>query len=150
VFFFASFSWQPNVDGVLRFITEAWPRVLERFPDIRLRVAGPGSLTAVAPVIDSVPGIEVLGYVDDLKMELEQSRIVLAPLWVGGGTRIKVLEALAAARPIVGTPLGVEQIGFVNGQHGLLGEFPEGLAEAVIRLRSDDVLAQRAGDADAR
>jgi glycosyltransferase involved in cell wall biosynthesis len=68
-------------------------------------------------------------------------------LWVGGGTRLKVLEALAAARPVVGTPLGVEQVGFVDGVHGLLGESPKELAEAVIRLEADDGLAQRAGDA---
>jgi polysaccharide biosynthesis protein PslH len=147
VLFFASFSWQPNVDGIVRFLIEAWPRVRERFPEIRLRVAGPGSSIALAAHAHSVPGVEVLGFVDDLQGELQRARIVLAPLWVGGGTRIKVLEALAAARPVVGTPLGVEQIGFIDGRHGLLGESPAELAEGVVRLRSDDVLTQRAGDA---
>jgi glycosyltransferase involved in cell wall biosynthesis len=147
VFFFGQFNYQPNVDGMLRFLRESWPLVLERFPSLQLRVAGPGSTDALRHLAPSVAGLEVLGFVEDLRLELGRARLVLAPLWVGGGTRLKVLEALAAARPVVGTPLGVEQVGFVDGVHGLLGESPKELAEAVIRLETDDGLAQRAGEA---
>jgi glycosyltransferase involved in cell wall biosynthesis len=60
--------------------------------------------------------------------------VVVVPVWSGGGTRIKVLEAMAAARPIVGTGVGVERIGFVDGEHGLVRESPAALAAGVAEL----------------
>jgi glycosyltransferase involved in cell wall biosynthesis len=62
---------------------------------------------------------------------------VLVPLWHGGGTRLKVLEALASARPVVGTPLGVEQIGVVDGRHAVIADTPAGLADEVVKLMAD-------------
>jgi glycosyltransferase involved in cell wall biosynthesis len=62
---------------------------------------------------------------------------VVVPLWQGGGTRLKALESLAAARPVVGTPLGVEGIAFEQGVHGLVGDAPAELARGCVELLGD-------------
>ena len=143
VFFFGQFGWRPNADGALRYINEIWPRVTAVLPEARLRIAGPGSKEVLASVASSHPGVEVLGFVSDLSDELAASRMVVAPLWLGGGTRIKVLEALAAARPVVGTTVGVERLGFVSGRHGLVADSPQDLATATLAVLTQDEAANR-------
>jgi polysaccharide biosynthesis protein PslH len=78
-----------------------------------------------------------LGFVADLPELLLRCRLVLVPLWHGGGTRLKVLEALASARPIVATPLGVEQIGVVHERHAVLAQSPAALADEAVKLMAD-------------
>jgi glycosyltransferase involved in cell wall biosynthesis len=143
ILFFGEFGWEPNRAGLRRYVDEAWPLVAEARPNAELRIAGPGSEKAASALAARHPRIRVLGFVDDLRDELGRARLVLAPLWVGGGTRVKVLEALAAARPVVGTNIGVEQIGFRDEWHGLVDDSPEGLARATIRLLADEELAAR-------
>jgi glycosyltransferase involved in cell wall biosynthesis len=96
-------------------------------------------------VAEGLDRVDVLGFVPDLAAELGRARLGLAPIWVGGGTRIKVLEALAAARPVVGTALGVEQIGFADGEHGLVADDDRGLADACVALLADAALGRRLG-----
>ena len=69
-------------------------------------------------------GVDVLGLVADLPATLAAARVVVVPIWEGGGTRLKVLEALAAGRAVVSTALGASGIGFQDGRHGLLAETP--------------------------
>ncbi|MFL5887073.1 MAG: glycosyltransferase [Thermoleophilaceae bacterium] len=140
VFFFGQFAWPPNADGMRRFAEEGWGLVRETCPDAELRIAGPGSADALGDLA-RIPGVEVLGFVDDLIAELAQTRAVVVPVWSGGGTRIKVLEALAAARPVAGTPVGIERLGFEHGVHGLVAESPQELAQAVVTLIRDDATA---------
>jgi glycosyltransferase involved in cell wall biosynthesis len=145
ILFFGQFGWAPNLAGFMRYLEEGWPRVAAERPNARLRVAGPGSTVAVREAAARHERVEVLGFVDDLVAELAATRVVVASLWVGGGTRIKVLEALAAARPVVGTSVGVERIGFEHDRHGLISDTPEGLAAATVRVLADDAAAARYG-----
>jgi glycosyltransferase involved in cell wall biosynthesis len=146
VLFFGAFDWEPNLLGILRFVTEGWPRVIAARPDARLRLVGPGPLDAVSAAAAGITGVEVVGFVDDLTAELSATRVVVVPIWIGGGTRIKVLEALAAARPVVGTPVGVERLGFEHDRHGLIAPTPEGLADAITALLGDEERARRYAD----
>lgn len=134
VLFFGQFDYAPNAHGILRFLREGWPRVAAARPGARLRLAGAGVGDEVARAAAAAERVEVLGLVPSIAAELARCRVTVVPIWQGGGTRLKVLEALAAARPVVGTPLGVEGIGFEPGRHGLVGEDPPGLARAVERL----------------
>jgi polysaccharide biosynthesis protein PslH len=139
VLFFGQLSYAPNREGLSRLLDGIWQRVRAERPEARLRVAGPGcDLPEVQAMARGVEGVELVGFVPDLKAELGRNRVVVAPLWSGGGTRIKVLEALAAARPVVGTSFGVGGVGFRDGVHGRVGETPDELARGVIDLLSDD------------
>jgi glycosyltransferase involved in cell wall biosynthesis len=91
----------------------------------------PGWLASEAGAADRV---EVAGLVDRMDLELARSSAVVVPIWHGAGTRLKVLEALAAARPIAGTSLGVGNLRFEHARHGLVADSPADLAAAVIRL----------------
>ncbi len=146
ILFFGQASWAPNVEGMNRFLELGWPRVTAAVPSARLRIAGPSSERAFAAA-RSTPGVELLGLVDSIVDELLSSRAVVAPLWSGGGTRIKVLEAMASARPVVGTPLAVEQLGFNDGHHGLLADSPEGLGDALITVLTQPERANQLGKA---
>jgi glycosyltransferase involved in cell wall biosynthesis len=147
VLFFGQLSYRPNTEGITRFIHLGWPRVRERAPEATLRVVGPNAGRELARVVDQTDGVELVGLVPELAPELASARVVIAPIRFGGGTRIKVLEAMAAARPVVGTGLGVEEIGFVDGRHGLIRETDAALADAVVELLHDPARAQRLGAA---
>jgi glycosyltransferase involved in cell wall biosynthesis len=133
VLFFGQLAYEPNALGLLRFLREGWPRIRERRPGARLRIAGPGADDRLVARLRAEPGVEPLGLVDDLRDELGRA-VVVVPIWQGGGTRLKVLEALAAGRPTAGTPLGVSGIGVRDGEHALVAEAPAALAEAVVAL----------------
>jgi glycosyltransferase involved in cell wall biosynthesis len=140
--FVGTMGYAPNLDAALWLAHEVLPvlRRRTRFP-VRLVLAGgpPQALAGLAR-----PGeVEVLGRVDDLRPLYAASHVVLAPLRAGGGTRIKVLEAMAHARPVVATKLGAEGLEAVDGVHLLLGEDAPALAEACYRLLADPALAAR-------
>jgi glycosyltransferase involved in cell wall biosynthesis len=142
VLFFGHLNYAPNEIGLTRFVRDGWPRLAAARPRARLLVAGKGVSPKLARTLERQERVVSLGFVPDILTLLEHSRLVLVPLWHGGGTRFKVLEALASARPIVGTPQGVEEIGFVASRHGLLADRPTGLADAAARLLSDDQLSR--------
>jgi glycosyltransferase involved in cell wall biosynthesis len=95
----------------------------------------------------SAERVDAIGFVDDMAAELAASRLVVVPIWAGGGTRLKVLESLAAARPVAGTGLGVQGVGFEDGRHGLVVDDPAGLARAAAALLADEALARRFAEA---
>jgi len=146
VLFFGLMRYEPNAEGLLRFLREGWPVLRGRNADVRLVVAGGGSrerLSSVAP--DS--RVSVLGLADDIAPLVTRAKVVIVPVWRGGGTRLKVLEALATGRPVVGTSLGVSGIGFEHGVHGLVADEPAELALAVAELCADPVKARDLGAA---
>lgn len=147
VLFFGAYHWAPNRDGLTRFLCEGWKTVAGRNANARLRVVGSGPLDAVREAAAGQQSVEVAGLVDDIVAEIAAAQVVVVPVWTGGGTRIKVLEAMAAARPIVGTETGVERIGFEDGVHGLLRETPQALAEGLLELLADPERGVRAGEA---
>ncbi|MDX6654616.1 MAG: polysaccharide biosynthesis protein PslH, partial [Solirubrobacterales bacterium] len=120
-----------------RFLREGWPLLHRRRPEAILRLVGGGAPPALKAAAEAAPGVEVVGFVDDLVAELANSDVLVVPLWAGGGTRLKVLEAMAAAVPIVGTSLGVEEIGFEDDVHGLIRDTPEEIATGAEELLTD-------------
>lgn len=145
VLFFGAYHWAPNRDGLVRFLREGWQHVASGDPSAHLRIVGSGPLDAVRAAAEGLERVEVAGLVDDIVAEIAAASLVVVPVWTGGGTRIKVLEAMAAARPIVGTAVGVERIGFRDPDHGLLREDPRELADAALELLADRERAIGAG-----
>jgi glycosyltransferase involved in cell wall biosynthesis len=146
VLFFGLMRYDPNLEGLTRFMREGWPRVLARRQSARLLIAGDGSRERLG---DTDPGsrISVLGLVDDIAQQVARARLVVVPVWRGSGTRLKVLEALAAGRPIVGTSLGVSGVGFEDGRHGIVADDPTVLGDAIADLCADPKKAAALGEA---
>ncbi len=143
--FFGALDYFPNSDGILRFLDETWPLVLSTHPGTRLRVAGrrpPPALLARRG-----PGVEVLGFVEDLAPVIGSAAMAIVPLRMGGGTRLKILEAMAMGRPVVSTPLGAEGIEAADGKELLLAADPGRFAAAIRRVLDDAALAERLGRA---
>jgi glycosyltransferase involved in cell wall biosynthesis len=134
VLFFGRLDYEPNELGFERFLREGWPALRGRRPDAVLRLVGGGASAELKAAATAAPGVEVVGFVDDLVAEIAASDVLVVPLWAGGGTRLKVLEGMAAAAPIVGTHLGVEEIGFEDGVHGLIRDTPADLATGAVDL----------------
>lgn len=135
--FIGQYDYRPNEAGVLRFLREGWPIVSKARPRARLLLAGKGMQGTLEREAHAAERVEPLGFVPDIRELIERSRLVLSPLWQGGGTHIKVLEGMAAARPVVGTPQSVQEIGFEHGVHGLVGSSAGELAHLAVELLGD-------------
>jgi polysaccharide biosynthesis protein PslH len=145
VVFFGLLSYVPNVDGVTHFVEDIWPRIAEAHPEARCKIIGgqpPPSLQALAG-----PRVELTGFVPDLRPHLAAAAAVVVPLRFGGGTRLKVVEAMAMGKAIVSTTLGAEGIEAVPGRDLLAEDEPAAFAHAVNRLLAEPSLAARIGQA---
>jgi polysaccharide biosynthesis protein PslH len=148
VVFFGLLSYVPNVDGVNHFVKDIWPRIAEAHPEARCKIIGgrpPASLLALAG-----PRIELTGFVPDLRPHLAAAAVVVVPLRVGGGTRLKIVEAMAMGKAIVSTALGTEGIEATPGRDILVEDHPAAFADAVNRLLTEPGLATRIGQSARR
>jgi polysaccharide biosynthesis protein PslH len=148
--FFGHHGYEPNRRGLEHFLEHGWQEVRRRRPDATLAIAGAGLDEPLSRRFAAHDGVEVLGLVDDVAALLAGVSAVVVPVWEGGGTRLKVLEALAAARPVAGTAVGVECIGFVHGREGLIADDPAGLGEALGHLLAEPEEAAAMGVAGRR
>ena len=143
VVFFGILSYVPNVDGVTHFVQEIWPRIAQAHPQARCKIIGgraPPSLLALAG-----PRVELTGFVPDLRPHLAAAAAVVVPLRLGGGTRLKIVEAMAMGKAIVSTTLGAEGIEAVPGRDLLVEDEPAAFADAVNLLLAEPGLAARIG-----
>jgi glycosyltransferase involved in cell wall biosynthesis len=153
VVFSANFEYHPNIDAVGFLVREIWPIVRTRCPGVRLRLVGrgdayirhllPPGAAETGNGAASQTGIEVSGPLPDARAEIAQAQIVVAPLRAGSGTRIKILEAWAAARCVVATPLAAEGLGARNGVDIVLAADAHAFASEVIRLLGDPPARKR-------
>lgn len=130
----------PNRDGIEWFCRDVWPRVRHRIPGAVLDVVGarpPDSVTALG----GRDGVTVHRDVPDVVPFLAAARVAVVPLRIGSGSRLKALEAMAAARPTVGTTIGLGGLDFEAGRDALVADDAPGFAEAVVSCLSDDALA---------
>lgn len=135
ILFFGRLDYFPNADAVERLRNAIMPQVRQRVPDATLRIVGPGRHAEEWK--HDAPGVEMVGAVPDVRTELTLADICVVPLRVGGGTRLKVLEALGAGVPIVATALAVEGLGLIPGKHYVAAETDASLATAAAELLLD-------------
>lgn len=130
--FMGKMDYRPNVTGVTWFCREAMPALRERFPDASFTILGRDPSANVLALND-IPGVSVTGYVESLVPYLEQTATFVVPLFQGGGTRFKVLEALAVGIPLVSTNQGIAGLPLENETHCLLADNPNDLVTAIER-----------------
>ena len=134
--FFGRLDYFPNVDA-LHFLKASMLEELRRqLPGFRLRIVGAGNLDAIRTLFADVPEADVVGFVDSLDGELHRADAVIVPLRTGGGTRLKILEAMAAGCPIVSTTIGAEGIDARDGHELLLRDEPQAFAAATAEPRT--------------
>ena len=136
VVFSGNFEYHPNIDAVRFLVSSIWPRVHKLCPELRLRLVGRGD-KFVRPLLPSALNIEVTGPVDDALAEIAAARIVIAPLRTGSGTRIKILQAWATARPVIATPLAAEGLEYAEGRDLLIANDGAAIAAAIATLNVD-------------
>jgi glycosyltransferase involved in cell wall biosynthesis len=131
--FVANFSYEPNRNALRFLLDEVFPRVWDCLPDASLTLVGPGM--EGSPSDD--PRVRTLGFVDDLKIAYAQARCAVVPLLQGGGSPLKLIEALAYGLPVVATPRAVAGLSVRDGEHCLVADGGEAFAEAVVRVLRD-------------
>jgi glycosyltransferase involved in cell wall biosynthesis len=143
VLFIGSYFTQ-NVDAARFLIVSIWPRIIKEMPEARLIIAG---LTKEQIDCDmtGINGVEIVGFVDDLDLLYDRVRIVATPILVGGGTRVKIIEAGAYGKPVVSTTVGMEGIDLTPGSEIIVRDDPKEFAEACIELLVDIDLSKRIG-----
>jgi polysaccharide biosynthesis protein PslH len=135
-------SYEANFDAVLYFARSILPLIRLERPGVRLRLTGRATPGQIA-TLPSAEGIEFTGYLDDVRPTIARSWAEVVPLRKGGGTRLKVLEALALGTPVVSTPKGVQGLEIEAGQHALVADSPAKFAAATVDLLGKPELRQR-------
>jgi len=138
-------DYRPNLDAAHQLVEEIWPLVVARCPQAQLTIVGRGPESDLAPL--RRPNVTVPGPVPDIRTELGRAAVVVVPVRMGGGTRLKVLEALAMGKALVSTTLGCEGVNVTNGEHLLIADAPEAFAGAVVDLFADGAARARLGAA---
>ena len=134
---------QTKTPGLVWFREQVYPLIKKRRPSARLEFVG--RMPNPPPFDVTGDDVTATGYVDEVLPYLQKAAVFVVPLFVGGGIRIKILNALATENAIVSTPVGCEGIPVVDGEHLLTAESAEGFADCVCRLLEDEALRHRLG-----
>jgi glycosyltransferase involved in cell wall biosynthesis len=138
--FIGNMGYPPCVDAALYFCREIFPRIRRTISAAELWIVGRDPRPEVLQL--NGDGVHVTGRVDDVIPYYRQSAVCVVPLRAGGGTRLKILEAMALGRPVVSTTIGCEGLEVVDGEHLLIADGPEQFAEKTVCLLTDRQLYQ--------
>lgn len=144
IVFSGNMEYHPNISAVRFFRREIWPALRDRWPGLVWRLVGKNA-SAVREFTSGDPRVEVAGEVDDAVREIGRCKVAVVPLLAGSGTRLKILEAWAAATPVVSTTLGAEGLDARDEEHLLLADEASKFTEAISRLLACNELRARVG-----
>jgi polysaccharide biosynthesis protein PslH len=135
VVFTGSMDWEPNVDAVDYFCSQIWPRIRTEFPDAIFQIVGRNPFAKVQRLASE--SVQVTGTVPSVAEYIEKASVVIVPLRIGGGTRLKIFEAMAMGKAMVSTSIGAEGLELESGRDLLLADDASSFADAVILLLRD-------------
>jgi len=138
IVFCGSMDWLPNVDAVVYFLAEVLPLIRAKLPGATFTIAGRSPDDRVLKAVQGLTGVCVTGKVDDMRPYLWGSKISIVPIRIGGGTRLKIYECMAAGVPVVSSTVGAEGLRYEDGKDIVLADDPGAFAAACVRLLSDD------------
>lgn len=137
--FTGSFRYRPNHQAMVWFIEQVLPRIQEQIPGVKLTITGdPAGLP-----LPERAGIIQTGFVENVKPYIARSWASVVPLLVGGGTRLKILEAMSLKTPVIATSKGAEGLGAISSEHLLIADSPQDFARQTISLLRDASLRER-------
>jgi glycosyltransferase involved in cell wall biosynthesis len=132
--FLGSLDWRPNLDGVERFLAEVHPTLRANRPDVQVDIVGRNPPAWLRRLAVTTPGVALHADVPDVRPFLATASLLVVPLRIGGGSRLKILEALACATPVVSTRIGAEGLMLTPGEHFEQSEAIGDLAPVILRL----------------
>ena len=145
IVFTGSMDWMPNGDGITWFADEVLPRIHRLLPDVTLTVVGRNPPPAMQALAARDSRLRVTGTVPDVRPYMDRASVFVVPLRVGGGTRLKIYEAMAMERPVVATTIGAEGLPVEPGRHLLIADSAEAFADSVLALLQDPDRARSMG-----
>jgi sugar transferase (PEP-CTERM/EpsH1 system associated) len=143
--FTGSMDWMPNEDAVLHFSSNILPLIVRALPEVTLTVVGRNPSPALIELASRNPRIKVTGRVEDIRPYVDRAAACIVPLRVGGGTRLKIYEAMAMEKAVISTSVGAEGLPVCDGEDLLIADAPEEFARAVIGVLTDANEARRLG-----
>lgn len=141
--FTGSMDWMPNEDAIIYFAEEILPRINHSIPSVTLTVVGRNPSKRIQSLATTNPRIKITGRVDDVRPYIDRASAYIVPLRVGGGTRLKIYEAMAMRKPVISTSIGAEGLPLRDGEELLIADEAEDFAQAVIRALSDKMLSAK-------
>lgn len=139
--FVGMMKYVPNYDGILYFLDEIFPKILDTYPDTTITIIGKNPPKSIAKRANK--NIIITGFVEDTRPYIHEAAVYVVPLRMGGGTRLKVIEALAMKKPLVTTSIGCEGIDIISGENALIADSPERFAQAVLELFKNKELSNK-------
>lgn len=147
--FTGALTFRANYEAVSHFLAEIYPLIKKELPDARFCITGKHDGVTL-PLAAQDPSVTIAGFVEDVRPLIASSWVSVVPLLTGGGTRFKILEALALGAPVVSTSKGAEGLEVVAGEHLLIADSPADFAAAVVKLCRDHTLHARLSEAGRR
>ncbi|MFL6213165.1 MAG: glycosyltransferase [Blastocatellia bacterium] len=144
--FTGSMDWLPNEDGICYFVESVLPLIAESVPDVKLTVVGRNPTARLLALADADRRIKVTGRVEDVRPYIDRAAAYVVPLRIGGGTRLKIYEAMAMGKPVISTTIGAEGLPLRDGADLWLADEPYAFARAVIRTLTDYAMARQLGE----
>jgi sugar transferase (PEP-CTERM/EpsH1 system associated) len=145
--FTGSMDWLPNEDAMFYFINAVFPLILRQLPDATLCIVGRKPSRRLRDLASRLPNVQLTGRVEDVRPYLARHAACIVPLRIGGGTRLKIFEAMSMAKAVVSTSIGAEGLPVRNGEHLLVADDPAGFAESTLQLLADPSQRARIGRA---
>jgi sugar transferase (PEP-CTERM/EpsH1 system associated) len=143
--FTGSMDWLPNEDGVVYFAKEILPLIRRQVPDISLRVVGRKPSATLQSLAARQGQVELTGWVEDVRPFLARGAVCIVPLRIGGGTRLKIFEAMAMGKAVVSTSIGAEGLPVRDGENILLADDPVTFTQSVVSLLRDPIRRREIG-----
>jgi glycosyltransferase involved in cell wall biosynthesis len=140
-------DWLPNIDGMTWFLEEILPLIRHRRPDCSVAIVGRKPPQSLLDRATADKRLRVTGTIPDIRPWLWGARVSIVPLRIGGGTRLKIYEAMAARAPVVSTTVGAEGLDVQHGDNILLADDPAAFAECCLGLLADDERRRRIASA---
>ena len=145
--FTGTMDWMPNEDAILYFCSAILPLIRAHVPEVRLRVVGRKPPKKILALKETIPNLEVTGTVDDIRPYVRDATVYVVPLRIGGGTRIKIFEAMAMGMAVVSTTIGAEGLPVEHNRNILIADTPASFADVAVMLLTQPMTRQRIGNA---
>jgi glycosyltransferase involved in cell wall biosynthesis len=140
VIFTGSLDWHPNIDGLQWFADEIYPALIAALPPCQTTIVGRKPARALITAMQNKNGVKVYPDVPEIQPYLHTARVMMVPLRIGGGSRLKILEAMAAGLPVVSTSKGAEGLAVTDGENIIIEDNPLRFAEVLVKVLQDDEL----------